>query len=268
MFASRIAGHFQRIRAAWIALSIFAVVAYSPATSSAQSPSASANVASAYSDFFELATPGQLSLTGFGGAFRADRYATTQEGFQLEQSVTNYIGVTARVTGYQLYVGQGFNDPLSPSSGSSSARLNFCRIQGGIDISPYPLTKIYLFGGHDLGDSDAAIAEADISSWFFAYSRHPLNAFVSSSYDTQNKVVDNEIDLRLVARAGEQYMAFLGGGGALYTGGFIHGLQGQGGPDLGLYLQRLQSGIDLQGGYGSAGWYGEVNLYKTFIFED
>jgi hypothetical protein len=256
------------IRAGLAAATIWLVLASRAATSNAQTPAASAHVASAYSDFFDLAQPGQLSITGFGGGFRSDKYATTEEGFQLEQSVTNYVGVAARVTGYQLYVGQGFNDPLSPSSGASSARLNFVRLLGGIDISPYPLTKIYLYGGRDFGDSTASVVEGDISSWFFSYSRHPLNAFVSSSYDTQNKVDDNEIDLRLVALTGEQYMAFVGGGGALYTGGFIHGLQGQGGPDLGVYLQRWQAGIDLQGGYGSAGWYGEVNVYKTFVTED
>lgn len=223
----------------------------------------------AYSDFFQLTQPGQFSITGFGGAFRADRYATTQEGFQFEQSITNYVGLTARVTSYQLYIGQGFADPLAPGNGEhSSARLNFVRLQGGIDLSPYPLTRIYVFGGKDIGDSDAATVEGDISSWVNSYSKHPANFAVSTSYNYQNKVINNELDARLVALSGEQYMLFAGGGGALYNGGFIKGLQGQGGIDLGAYLQRLQTGVDLQGGYGSAGWYGEVNLYLTVSVQD
>ena len=234
-------------------------------------PSNPANlpVESAYSDFFELAQPGQFSVTGFGGAFRADRYATTQEGFQFEQSITNYVGLVGRVTSYQLYIGHGFADPLAPGNDEkSSARLNFVRLQGGIDLSPYPLTRIYVFGGKDLGDSDAATVEGDISSWVNSYSKHPVNFALSSNYNYQNKVINNELDIRLVALSGEQYMLFAGGGGAIYNGGFIKGLQGQGGLDLGVYLQKLQTGMDLQGGYGSAGWYGEVNLYITVSVQD
>jgi hypothetical protein len=233
------------------------------------SPGPTSVVVPAYSDFFQIRDPGQFSITGFGGGFRADRYATTQQGFQFEQSVTNYIGVVGRITGYQLYIGQGFADPLAPTPDkSSSARLNFVRLQGGIDFSPYPLTRIYVFGGKDLGDSDAATVEGNVSSWVNSYSKHPVNLAASSNYNYQNKVINNEIDLRVVAWSGEQYMLLAGGGGAIYNGGFIKGLQGQGGVDLGGYLQRLQTGIDLQGGYGNAGWYGEVNLYVTFSFQD
>jgi hypothetical protein len=177
--------------------------------------------------------------------------------------------VVGRITGYQLYIGHGFADPLEPSNAErSAARLNFVRLQGGIDLSPYPLTRIYVFGGKDVGDSDAATVEGDVSSWVNSYSKHPLNIAASSNYDYQNKVINNEVDLRLVALSAEQYMLFAGGGGAIYNGGFIKGLQGQGGIDLGAYLQRYQTGIDLQGGYGSAGWYGEVNLYATFSVQD
>lgn len=221
-------------------------------------------VVGAYSDFFQLADPAQISITGFGGAFRADKYATTQQGFQLEQSITNYVGFVGRITGYQLYIGHGFADPLEPINNQhSAARLNFVRLQGGIDLSPYPLTRILIFGGKDVGDSDAATVEGDVSSWLNSYSKHPINVAVSTNYNYQNKVINNEIDLRAVAWSNEQCMLFAGGGGAIYNGGFIKGLQGQGGVDLGAYLQRYQAGMDLQGGYGSAGWYGEINLYLT-----
>lgn len=244
--------------------------AQAPASTTATPPvSGGGAVAPAYSDFFEIAEPGQFSVTGFGGAFRADRYATTQQGVQFEQGITNYIGIVGRVTGYQLYIGQGFEDPLEPNNlQHSSARLNFVRLQGGIDFSPYPLTRIYVLGGKDAGDSDAASVEGDVSSWVKSYSKHPLNIAASSNYNYQNKVINNEVDLRLVALATENYMFFVGGGGAMYNGGFVKGLQGQGGIDLGAYLQRFQIGIDLQGGYGSPGWYGEVNLYGTFSIQD
>ena len=229
------------------------------------------SVARPYSDFFDIARPGQFSITGFGGAFRADRYATTQQGVQFEQSLTNYVGVVGRVTGYELYIGQGFADPLAPKGGQggpSAARLNFVRLQGGVDFSPYPLTRVYVLGGKDVGDSDAATVEGDVSTWVNSYSKHPVNLEASSNYNYQNKVINNEIDIRAVALTGEQYMLFAGGGGAIYNGGFIKGAQGQGGIDLGGYLQQLQTGLDLQGGYGSAGWYGEVNLYLTLSYED
>jgi hypothetical protein len=237
--------------------------------SAAQAGSANSAVKPAYSDFFQIAQPGQFSITGFGGAFRADRYATTQQGVQLEQSITNYVGVVGRVTGYQLYIGQGFADPLAPNQNEhSSARLNFVRLQGGIDLSPYPLTRIYILGGKDIGDSDAATVEGDVSSWLYSYSKHPINLAASTNYNYQNKVINNEMDLRAIVWSGEQVMLLAGGGGAIYNGGFIKGLQGQGGIDLGAYLQQLQTGIDLQGGYGSAGWYGGVNLYLTFSLQD
>ncbi|MGH7932989.1 MAG: hypothetical protein ACREQN_07445, partial [Candidatus Binataceae bacterium] len=53
------------------------------------------------SGFFQLQEPGQLSLTLFGGGFLSDEYGVTQQGFQLEQSVTRYVALVGRVTGYQ-----------------------------------------------------------------------------------------------------------------------------------------------------------------------
>src|SRR5262249_49155266 len=154
---------------------------------------------------------------------------------------------------------------LSPNNGEkSSSRLNFVRLQGGVDLVPYPLTRIYVFGGKDIGDSDAATVEGDVSSWFRSCSKHPVNLAASTNYNYQNKVSNNEVDLRIVPWSGEKFMLLAGGGGAIYSGGFIKGVQGQGGIDLGAYLPGWQTGIDLQGGDGNAGWYGEINLYTTF----
>ena len=66
-----------------------------------------------YPGFFSLQTPGLLRVTAFGGGFVSDKYGVLQEGAQVEQSVTPYIGVFGRATGYQLWIGGGFESPLA-----------------------------------------------------------------------------------------------------------------------------------------------------------
>lgn len=218
----------------------------------------------AYSDFFELAQPGYVDAMLFVGGFRSDKYATLQQGFQLEQSITPYIGVVGRVSGYELFEGQGFANPLDPGDQGHRARLNFARLQGGIDLAPYPATHLYIFGGRDLGDSSAASVEGDFSSWIFTYSPHPLNLSFEAGYDSQNGVTSSEIDLRTVLFSRGKYMVQAGAGGAIYGGGFLSGLDGQGGPALGLYLTRLKAGLDVQSGYGTSGAYVQVTTFKVF----
>ena len=223
-------------------------------------------VASPYSDFFQIAHPREFSLTLFSGGFRSDKYATIDEGFQFEQSITNYVGVVGRATGYQLFIGEGFDNPLDPGTGHR-ARFNFARLQAGLDFSPLPLTHFFFLGGSDIGDSSAGIIEGDFSSWMLVYSKHPVNAAFSASYDSQNKVTNSEIDLRTVALSGEDYLLLLGGSGSIYGGGFVEGLQGQGGPGFGGFYTPWQVGIDLQTGYGTAGVFGQINLIKTFSWK-
>lgn len=224
-------------------------------------------VQSPYSDFFQISHPSEFSLTSFVGGFRCDKYATVNEGFQFEQSVTNYVGIVGRVTGYQLFIGQGFDNPLDPGTGHR-ARYNFIRMEGGIDFSPYPLTHFYFFGGSDLGDSSAGVIEGDFSTWLKVYSKHPINAAFSASYDSQNGVTNSEVDLRVVAFSTEDYLFLLGGSGSIYGGGFVSGLQGQGGPGFGGYYTPWQTGIDLQSGYGSAGVFGQISLFKSWSWRD
>jgi hypothetical protein len=234
----------------------------------AQAPAAAnVTVESPYSDFFQLAHPSEFSLTGFTGGFRSDKYATIDEGFQFEQRVTNYVGIVGRATGYQLFIGEGFDNPLDPGTGHR-ARFNFARLQAGIDISLYPLTNFFFLGGSDIGDSSAGIIEGDFSTWLWVYSKHPFNGAFSASYDSQNGVTNSQIDLRVVALSGESYLLLLGGSGSIYGGGFVSGLQGQGGPGFGGYSTPWQLGIDLQSGYGTAGVFGQINLYKSFSWRD
>ena len=132
-----------------------------------------------YPGFFSLQTPGLLQATLFGGGFVSDKYGVLQEGVQVEQSVTPYIGFFGRATGYQLWIGNGFESPLAPGSGSFP-RLNFGRFQGGADFTLLPGTHLYVSGGHDVADSDATIIEGDFSSWLWLHSQHPINASFSS----------------------------------------------------------------------------------------
>ncbi len=214
-----------------------------------------------YPGFFSLQTPGLLQATLFGGGYVSDKYGVLQEGVQVEQSVTPYIGFFGRATGYQLWIGQGFESPLAPGSGSFP-RLNFGRFQGGVDFTLLPGTHLYVSGGHDVADSDATVIEGDFSSWLFLHSLHPLNGSFSSIHDFQNGVTSTEIDLQAIVLSTEKYMVLGGVGGAFYNGGFLTSAQGQGGPDLGFYYRPWQLGVSAQAGYGNAHQYGQISMYK------
>ena len=214
-----------------------------------------------YPGFFSLQTPGLLQATLFGGGFVSDKYGVLQEGVQVEQSVTPYIGFFGRATGYQLWIGNGFESPLAPGSGSFP-RLNFGRFQGGVDFSISPGTHLYVSGGHDVADSDAFVIEGDFSSWLCLHSKHPINASFSSIYDWQNGVESSEIDLQAILLSSEKFMVLGGIGGAMYFGGFLSDAQGQGGPDLGFYYRPWKLGVTAQAGYGNAHQYGQISMYK------
>ncbi|MGH8012918.1 MAG: hypothetical protein ACREQ4_10500 [Candidatus Binataceae bacterium] len=217
--------------------------------------------------FLQLANPEKFTLTIYGGGFVSDEYGVTQEGFQFEQSVTRYIGVVGRVTGYQLYIGHGFDNPLVPGTGYH-ARYNFGRFQAGLDLQPFAGTNLYLLGGADAGDSSAGVAEGDFSTWAWMRSRHSVNLAVSAIYDSQNQVTSSEVDLRTIVYSNEKLVLLAGGGGALYAGGFVHGVDGQGGPLLGFYFPGWRFGLDAQAGYGSSRQYGQLSLYKQFSWTE
>jgi hypothetical protein len=212
---------------------------------------------------FTLLNPGTLTLTIFGGGDISADYGSTDQGVQLEQSITRNINFIARVTGYQLYIKDDFDNPLDPGTGHHS-RYNFGRLQGGVDFHPFESTYIAILGGGDVGDSNAASVEGDFSTWLFRESHHPLNLATNSIYTTENQVESNEVDLRAVMYASDSYTVLAGGGGAIYAGGFVHGVAGQGGPIVGLFFPRWLAGFDLQAGYGSAKEYGEIAVYKQF----
>ncbi len=244
-------------------VSMTAALAFAVALSAlAVAPSAHAQwFEDTYPGFFSLQAPGLLQATAFAGGFVSDKYGVLQEGTQVEQSVTPYIGVFGRATGYQMWIGGGFESPLAPGSGSFP-RLNFGRFQGGLDFTLFPGTHLYVSGGHDVADSDASVVEGDFSSWIFLHSQHPLNGSFSSVHDFQNGVTSTEMDLQAILLSTEHYMIIAGVGGAMYNGGFLAYAQGQGGPDLGFYYRPWQLGVSAQAGYGNAHQYGEISVYK------
>lgn len=228
---------------------------------------AHAQLSSFYPDFFSLKQQGTFQLVLYGGGYISDQSGVTQEGFQIEQSLTPYIGVFGRATGYQLYVGEGFSNPLDPTNGANS-RYDFGRFQGGLDFAIFPGAHFYLSGGHDGGDSHSSVIEGDFNSWLFAYSRLPLNWSFSSLHTFENAVTSTEIDLRTVAISNDTFMVLAGAGGAFWTGGITNGSAGQGGPDLTFFYRPWQLGLMTQFGYGTAKQYGEISLFRQFSWKE
>jgi len=221
-----------------------------------------------YPDFFHLASPETLDVAVLGGGFGSEAYGDIQEGLQLDQSITPYIGVVGRATGYQLWLGGSSNSALAPGAGGEGhhKRLNFARFLGGLQFVLYPGTTLSVLGGGDVGDSNGASLEADGSSWLLVHTRHPVNLAFSTNYDDQTYITSSEIDLRAIVFSSETYLITAGGGGAIYGGGTISGAKGQGGPDLGIYLRNYAVGFALQGGYGNAGAFGQFSIIKQWSF--
>ncbi len=209
-------------------------------------------------------TAPHLDITPFGGGFASEDYFVSDEGVQIEQSLSEGLGLVGRATGEQLYLQVNAVSPLQPSATRPTARLNLGRFEGGFDVSPLEGTNVYMLGGHDIGDSDAFVAEGAISSWLLQSSAHPFNVFIDTAYDTQNKVTSSEVNLRAIVSRNADWTLMAGAGGAIYGGGFVHGVNGQGGPIIAVYNSSWKFGADLQGGYGTPGGYGELTLYKTF----
>jgi hypothetical protein len=229
---------------------------------------ASAQLADLYPGFWQLERPGYLDATFFGGGFVSEDYGATDEGIQVEQSITQYIGVFGRATAYQLFLNHGQTSPLNPSSKTTSG-LNFGRFQGGLDFTIYPGTSLFVSGGGSAGDAGGSLIEGDFSSWLWPHSRHPLNFSFSSLHTFQNGVTSSAIDFQWALKSTENWLLMGGAGGAIFGGGIIpSGLDGQGGPDLGAYYRPWRAGFSLQAGYGASGNYGQFTIYKQLDWTD
>jgi hypothetical protein len=217
-------------------------------------------------DLLQLSSPGHLSLTLFASGYGSDKYGTTHEGFELEQSVTNQVSLVARAAAYSVYQGTGFDSPLLPASRSSTR--DFGRFQGGLDFTPLPGTSLVVLGGEDVGDSHAPVVEGDFSSWILPHSMHPLNFSFSGNHYYENEVTSGRIDLRAIVLSTAEVMLLAGVGGAIWGGGSVGNAKGQGGADLGVFVRRWHANFDLQAGYGSSHTYGLVSFSKRIAWDE
>jgi hypothetical protein len=158
---------------------------------------------------FSWPTPPLLQLRTFASGYGAEKYGTTHEGFELDQTLSGAAGLVGRVSGYQIYQGTGFDSPLVPSA--HSAPRNFGRFEGGISLIPAPGALFEMLGGEDVGDSHAAMFENDFSSWLWLHSRHPISFSYSGNHYYENGVSNGLIDLRAVAVSTAEMILLAGG---------------------------------------------------------
>jgi hypothetical protein len=218
------------------------------------------------SEFFELANPARLTFRPFASGYGAEKYGTTHEGFELDQTITGAISLVGRVSAYQIYQGTGFDSPLIPSA--HSATRDFGRFQGGVSLALFPGATFIMTGGEDLGDSHAPMLESDFSSWLWLHTRHPVNVAYSSNHYFENGVSNGLIDMRAVVLSTRRMILLLGAGGAIWGGGTVGQAKGQGGPDAGVFLREWRASIDLQAGYGSSHTYGTISLSRSFSWDE
>jgi hypothetical protein len=220
-----------------------------------------------YSDFFTPANPQHLSLTLFASAIgNESRYAATHEGFQLEQTLNPYIGVVGRVSGYQIYQGAGWDNPLTVHPGTRPR--NFGVFMGGIDLLPFQGTSLTILGGRDVGDSSGARIEGDFSSWILLHSRHPINVSFIGDHFYNNGQTSGVIDVRAVMSSWRKVTWLLGAGGQLWGGGPEPHVMKEFGPDLGLFFRQWQTSVDLQAGYGNNHGYGTIAVTRHFGWDE
>jgi hypothetical protein len=220
-----------------------------------------------YSDFFTAANPQHLSLTLFASAIgNESRYAATHEGFQLEQTLNPYVGVVGRVSGYQIYQGAGWDNPLTVHPGTRPR--NFGVFMGGIDLLPFQGTSLAILGGRDVGDSSGARIEGDFSSWILLHSRHPINVSFIGDHFYNNGQTSGMIDVRVVMSSWREVTWLLGAGGQLWGGGPEPHVMKEFGPDLGLFFRQWQTSVDLQAGYGNNHGYGTISVSHHFGWDE
>jgi len=222
--------------------------------------------AAPYSDFFTSANPQHFGLTMFASGISAgSQYTATHEGFELEQTLTPYVSLVGRVSGYQIYQGDGWDTPLS---GHESRPRNFGVLLAGIDFVPIQGTSLKLLGGSDIGDSDRARIEGDWSSWLWLHSRHPINFSLTGDHFYNNGISSGTIDLRTVVTSSREATWLVGLGGQLWDGGNESHLMKEFGPDLGVVLRQWKINLDLQAGYGNLGGYGIIAFSRHFGWDE
>jgi hypothetical protein len=222
--------------------------------------------ATPFADFFTGAEPQHFGLTIFTSGIGAEsKYAATHEGFELEQTLTPYINVVGRASGYQIYTGDGWDTPLA---GRDTRPRNFGVLQGGLDLLPVQGTSLKILGGSDVGDSHHARIEGDFSSWLWMHSRHPVNLAFIGDHFYNNGLTSGAIDVRTVGQSSREVMWLVGAGGQLWAQGGEPHLQKEFGPDLGIVLRQWNLSLDFQAGYGNNHGYGIIGVSRHFGWDE
>jgi hypothetical protein len=228
--------------------------------------SANTYAATSYSDFFSAPTPEHLSLSVFVATIGAEsRYAATHEGLELEQTLNPYVSLVGRVSGYQIYQGDGWDWPLV---GHGSRPRNFGVLQAGFDLLPWQGTSFKILGGGDVGDSDRARIEGDFSTWLWLHSRHPVNLAFIGDHFYNNGLSSGALDIRTVVASSGTTIWLFGAGGQLWGGGPEPHVMKEFGPDLGIVLRRWKITLDFQAGYGNNHGYGIIGVSRHFGFDE
>jgi hypothetical protein len=214
-----------------------------------------------FSNFLQPEQPGHLTLTVFGAGFGSESYGATHGGFELEQSLTRGIGLVARFSAYQSYMGTGYDTPITPAT---NGPFFWGRFEGGIDLTPVDGTHLTFVGGNDVGDSHSAVIEGNFSSWMNIHNAHPVNLSISSSHYFENDLINGLIDVRVIALSTAKLMLLAGAGAIIWGNGNTPGVQVQGGPDMGFYFRDWKLRVDVQGGYGFDNEYGLVAVSRSF----
>jgi len=264
-----------QLRRWWLSLAVAILIVAVPNAVHAQSVSSLGQIGQSGDDWrrlLEPRIPPYLECTLFtggveAGGFSPQRYQALLQGIEAEQTVTHGIAIVGRVTGVELLIHGNFSNPLQPND-TGAPRLNFARLQGGIRLKPLPQLDVTILGGNDLGDSSAAVIEGDIRYSMFLSSEHPTTFSTSTVHDYQNGVSSSEIDFRSILLNGNRLAVYAGPGGQVYGGGIVPNTQGQGGAILGAMLRQYNLGIEVQSGYGNAGEYTQLSLFKGFSIRE
>ena len=253
-------------------------------------------------DLLRIDSPGYLETSLYAGGFVSQDYAQIQQGFQLEQSVNDYFGIFCRVAAFQIF--QNHMDAgkifVKDHDGDvaqfvrltlPSGELYFGRFQAGLDLSIAPTTSLLLSGGADAGDDSNPLIEADLSSWLFTHSLHPLLFSVASIFTIDDRNTSASLSLDTVARSNERWLMMVGAGGAIFDSATISGvgrskdinegepiplllkfrggertMGGQGGVDFNGIYRPWQTTLGIQLGYGTSGYYAEIAIIKQLAF--
>jgi len=264
-----------QLRRWWLSFAVAILIMAAPGAVRAQAISpfdTSGQSGDDWRRFLEPRVPPYLECTLFtggieAGGFSPERYQALLEGIEADQSVTHGVALVGRVTGVELLIHGNFSNPLQPSD-TGHPRLNFARLQGGIRLTPLPELDVTLLGGSDVGDSSAAVIEGDTRYTMFLSAEHPTTFSTATVHDYQNGVTSSEIDFRSILVNSNRLALYAGPGGQLYGGGIVPTTQGQGGAILGAMLRRYNLGIEVQSGYGNAGEYTQLTLFKSFSIRE